>query len=97
MNKLRLKTLKAIRVGQIVSGVGMAAYFVCCALALPEIVIAAVSGVFALAALWTLFSLLLYAEEHEADISYNTIWGQTALVVLLGVCCYLTVRGILRG
>lgn len=96
MGRLLLKNLHQLHIGQILSGVGFVLYAVGSALALPDGVMAVGLVIFTLIALWTLLSVIAYPEEQRTeDISYNMIWGQSALTILLGACTFLTIRSMM--
>lgn len=96
MEKRPQTTLRRIRMGQIASGVGFVLYAAGSALELPETVMAAGLVLFTLVAVCTLLGIIAYPEEErKQDISFNVIWGQSALTILLGGCAYLTIRSLL--
>lgn len=91
--KFLLTEKKQFNAGAVVSGVGLLAYLVCSALALPETVIGIIAIAFALAAVYTLLSIALFPKaRRKAELSYNILWGQGALTILLVACAYLSIR-----
>lgn len=96
MKKLFLKNLHQLHMGQILSGIGFVLYAAGSALALPDGVLAVGLVIFTLIALWTLLSVMTYPKKRKKqEISYNIIWGQSALTILLGACAYLTIRSMI--
>lgn len=91
--KFLLTEKKQLNAGAVVSGVGLLAYLVCSALAVSETVTGIVAIAFALAAAYTLLSIVLYPKERKKEeISYNILWGQGALTILLCAAAYLSIQ-----
>ena len=93
MEKFFLQTIRAIHRGQIVSALGIVAYFLLCAVKAPEIVIAVVLVLFTLFAVWVLLSVIAYPDRTE--ISYNITWGQSAVTLILFAVMYLTIKSLI--
>ena len=93
MEKFLLQSLHAIHIGQIVSALGIAVYFVLCALSVPEAAIAVVLVIFTLISVWVLLSVIAYPER--AEISYNITWGQSAVTLILFTVMYLTLKSLI--
>ncbi|MEG1657616.1 MAG: hypothetical protein RR288_01030 [Oscillibacter sp.] len=91
--KLFLTNKKQLGMGAIVSGVGLLLYLIGSALALPQTVLGIVAIAFALAAVYTMASIVFYPKaRRKAELSYNILWGQAALTILLVACAYLHLR-----
>ena len=96
MKNLLFHNLHQLHVGQILSGVGFLLFAVGSALALPDLWMAVLLAIFTLIALWTLLSIVFYPKKQKIlDVSYNIIWGQSALTFLLGACAVLTIRELM--
>ena len=93
VNHLLLKNLHQLRIGQIVSALGFAVYIVCSALNSAESVQLAVLVLFSLIALWTMASVIFYPRARKKEeVSYNVVWGQGAVTIVLVACTVLTIR-----
>lgn len=91
--KLFFTKRSQLNAGAITSGVGLLAYLACAALGLPEVISGLVAIAFAMAAVYTFLSILLWPKERKKEeIGYNLLWGQGALTILLTACAVLTVR-----
>ena len=91
-------TKKQINGGAIVSGIGFLLYLVGSALGWPVDLVDILLIAFAVVALWTFVSLMVYPEERrKAELTYSIWWGQGALTVLLVACAVLTIRQRLSG
>lgn len=91
--KFFLTNKKQLGAGAIVSGVGALAYLVGSALALPQTLLGILAVAFAVAAVYTMASIVFYPKaRRKAELSYNILWGQAALTILLVACAYLSVR-----
>ena len=98
MNKIFAKTLRQVTAGRIISGVGLALYLAGSALELSDRVMLVPLILFALAALWTMLSIVLLPRKlREQEGTVGLIWGQFAVTVLLVGCAVLTVRALLAG
>ena len=93
MEKFFLQTIRAIHRGQIVSALGIVAYFLLCAVKAPEPVIAVVLVIFTLFAVWVLLSVIAHPDRTE--ISYNITWGQSAVTLILAAVTYLTLKSLI--
>ena len=93
MEKFFLSTLRGIHRGQIVSALGIGAYFLLCAVKAPEVAIAVVLVLFTLFALWVLLSIIAYPDRTE--ISYNILWGHGAVTLMLFAVMYLTLKSLI--
>jgi membrane protein implicated in regulation of membrane protease activity len=93
---LFLNTQKQLHAGEIVSGAGFLLYIALSALKIPEAALAAELAVFSVFSVWTLVSMIVYPRSRKKkEVSYNLLWGQGALTILLVACEVLTVRGLL--
>ena len=86
-----LQTVKQMNNGAIVSGIGFLLYVAASALhldALADILVIA----FGVVAVYVLASVAVGRKKDNKAVSYNLLWGQTALTILLVGCAVLTIR-----
>ena len=86
-----LQTVKQMNNGAIVSGIGFLLYVAASALhldALADILVIA----FGVVAVYVLASVAEGRKKDKKAVSYNLLWGQTALTILLVGCAGLTSR-----
>ena len=86
-----LQTVKQMNNGATVSGIGFLLYVAASALhldALADILVIA----FGVVAVYVLASVAEGRKKDKKAVSYNLLWGQTALTILLVGCAVLTIR-----
>ena len=81
-----LQTTKQMNIGAAVSGVGFLLYLAASALGDGTAIVLGV------AALYVFASIAAGRRRDKEAVSYNLLWGQTALTVLLVACAVLGVR-----
>ena len=86
-----LKTVKEMNIGAAASGIGFLLYLLASAVA-PTIVADVVSWVFGVIALYVWFSVMAGRHEDKEAVSYNLLWGQSALTLMLVACAVLSIR-----
>ena len=86
-----LKTVKEMNIGAAVSGIGFLLYLLASAV-VPGIVADVVSWVFGVIALYVWFSVMAGRHEDKEAVSYNLLWGQSALTLMLVACAVLSIR-----
>ena len=86
-----LKTVKEMNIGAVVSGVGFLLYLLASAL-VPGIVAELVACVFGLLALYVWFSVMAGRHEDKEAVSYNLLWGQSAVTLMLVACAVLSIK-----
>lgn len=86
-----LRDLKHLNLGAIVSGIGFLLYLLASALGLKGAA-DAVSLIFGAVSLYVFFSVAEGRRRDKEAVSYNLLWGQGALTLLLCMCAVLTVR-----
>lgn len=88
------QTQKQMNNGAIASGIGFAGYLVLMALEMEQIA-NFVAIAFGVVALWTLLSVAIGRRRDKEAVSYNLLWGQGALTVLMVACAVLSVQALL--
>lgn len=86
-----LQTVKQMNNGAIVSGIGFLLYVAASALEL-DVLAGILAIAFGIAALYVLVSVAEGRKRDKKTVSYNLLWGQTALTILLVGCAVLTIR-----
>ena len=86
-----LQTVKQMNNGAIVSGIGFLLYVAASALEL-DVLAGILAIAFGIAALYVLVSVAEGRKRDKKAVSYNLLWGQTALTILLVGCAVLTIR-----
>ncbi len=86
-----LQTTKQMNIGAAVSGVGFLLYLAASALG-SRALADGTAIVFGVAALYVFASIAAGRRRDKEAVSYNLLWGQTALTVLLVACAVLGVR-----
>jgi len=86
-----LKTVKEMNIGAAVSAAGFLLYLLASALA-PRIVVDAIAVVFGIIALYVWFSVMAGRHEDKEAVSYNLLWGQSAVTLMLVACAVLGIR-----
>ena len=90
-----LHTVGKVHGGQAASAIGFLVYLAGAALGLSDGVLCGILLIFSAVAVWTLASILTYpGERRKRELSYNVVWGQSAVTVLLVACAALTVRDL---
>ncbi|MEY8388814.1 hypothetical protein AALC17_16285 [Oscillospiraceae bacterium 38-13] len=87
-----LQGVKQLNRGAMVSGLGFVLYLGAAALGWRTAA-DILSLAFALAALYVYASVAAERRRDKEAVSYNLLWGQGALTVLLCMCAAVTVRG----
>lgn len=89
--QLLLRDVRRMNLGAVVSGVGFLLYLGASAL---EWAAAAnlLALIFAPASLYVFASVAAGRRRDKEAVSYNLLWGQGALTILLCMCAALTVR-----
>lgn len=88
---LLLQTKKQMNNGAIATGAGFVLYLVLLALGL-ELPADLVAIAFSVVGIYTSLSVLEGRQRDKEDVSYNLLWGQLALTILLTACAVLAVR-----
>ena len=86
-----LQTVKQMNNGAIVSGIGFLLYVAASALQL-EVLADILVIAFGIVAVYVLVSVAEGRKKDNKAVSYNLLWGQTALTILLVGCAVLTIR-----
>lgn len=86
-----LQTVKQMNNGAIISGIGFLLYVAASALEL-DVLAGILAIAFGIAALYVLVSVAEGRKQDKKAVSYNLLWGQTALTILLVGCAVLTIR-----
>ena len=86
-----LQTVKQMNNGAIVSGIGFLLYVAASALQL-EVLADILVIAFGIVAVYVLVSVAEGRKKDKKAVSYNLLWGQTALTILLVGCAVLTIR-----
>ena len=86
-----LQTVKQMNNGAIVSGIGFLLYVAASALQLDVLADILVIA-FGIVAVYVLASVAEGRKKDNKAVSYNLLWGQTALTILLVGCAVLTIR-----
>ena len=86
-----LQTVKQMNNGAIVSGIGFLLYVAASALQL-EVLADILVIAFGIVAVYVLVSVAEGRKKDKTAVSYNLLWGQTALTILLVGCAVLTIR-----
>lgn len=86
-----LQTPRQLNLGAIVSGVGFLLYLLASALERRGVADAA-ALLFALVSLYVFASVAAGRVRDRESVSYNLLWGQGALALLLCACAVLAVR-----
>ena len=90
-NRFLLRTVRQMNRGAIVSGVGFLLYLGASALewtAAADIL----ALIFAPVSLYVFASVAAGRQRDKETVSYNLLWGQGALALLLCMCAALTIR-----
>ena len=90
-NGFLLKTVKEMNIGAGVSGVGFLLYLLASAV-VPGIVAELVAWVFGLFSLYVWFSVMAGRHEDKEAVSYNLLWGQSAVTLMLVACAVLSLK-----
>lgn len=88
---LLLRTVRQMNMGAIVSGVGFLLYLGASALARTTAA-DVLALVFAPVSLYVFASVAAGRQRDKEMVSYNLLWGQGALTLLLCMCAALTIR-----
>lgn len=86
-----LQTVKEMNIGAVVSGVGFLLYLLASAV-VPGIVADVVAGVFGVISLYVWFSVMAGRHADKDAVSYNLLWGQSAVTLMLVACAVLSIR-----
>lgn len=86
-----LRTVRQMNAGAIVSGIGFALYLIASALG-KEAAADGIAVVFGVVALYVFVSISEGRRLDKEAVSYNLLWGQGALTLLLVGCAVLTVK-----
>lgn len=85
-----------VHTGEVLSGVGFLVYLIGSGVKLPDAVLCVPLVIFSAAAVWTLVSILTYPKERKREeLSYNILWGQGAVTILLLAGTVLTIKSLL--
>lgn len=90
-NSLLLQSVRQMNLGAIVSGTGFLLYLGAAALGWRDAA-DVLSLVFTLVSLYVFASVAAGRRRDREAVSYNLLWGQGALAILLCLCAALTVR-----
>ena len=86
---------KLLNLGSIVSAAGLAFYFLGRALALPEMSVTVVTFLAVLVGTGTLLGMIaLRQDAGKEGVSYNRMFGQAALEVLLALATVVVWKGL---
>ena len=91
-----LQSTKQLNGGAMVCGAGFLAYILLAALGLVRLA-DALALVFGAASAYVFVCVALARRRDKEAVSYNLLWGQLALTLLLGGCAVLTLRELLGG
>ena len=86
-----LREVRQMNLGAIVSGVGFLLYLGAAALG-RQTAAELLSLAFAVVSLYVFVSVAAGRKRDKEAVSYNLLWGQGALAILLCLCAALTVR-----
>ena len=86
-----LQSKKEMNIGVATSGIGFLLYLAASAMA-STIVADAIACVFGLIALYVWFSVMAAREEDKESVSFNLLWGQSALTLMLVGFAVLAIR-----
>ena len=86
-----LKTVKEMNIGACVSGVGFLLYLLASAVT-SALVADIVAWVFGVIALYVWFSVMAGRQEDKEAVSYNLLWGQSAVTLMLVACAVLSLK-----
>ena len=86
-----LESVKELNRGAVVSAVGFLLYLLASAV-VPGIVADVIAWVFGLIALYVWFSVMAGRHEDKEKVSYNLLWGQSAVTLMLVACAVLSIR-----
>lgn len=86
-----LREVRQMNLGAIVSGVGFLLYLGAAALG-RQTAAELLSLAFAAVSLYVFVSVAAGRKRDKEAVSYNLLWGQGALAILLCLCAALTVR-----
>ena len=86
-----LQTVRQMNAGAVVSGLGFLLYLGAAALG-PEGVRDGAALVFGLVSLYVFVSVAEGRRRDKEAVSYNLLWGQGALTLLLCMCAALALR-----
>lgn len=86
-----LREVRQMNLGAIVSGVGFLLYLGAAALG-RQTAAELLSLAFAVVSLYVFASVAAGRKRDKEAVSYNLLWGQGALAILLCLCAALTVR-----
>ena len=86
-----LRDVRQMNLGAIVSGIGVLLYLGAAALGRQDAA-DVLSLVFGLVSLYVFASVAAGRRRDKEAVSYNLLWGQGALAILLCLCAALTVR-----
>lgn len=90
-NRFLLRSTRQMNLGAIISGVGFLVYLG--ASVLERIGLSNVLAlVFAPVSLYVFASVAAGRRQDKEAVSYNLLWGQGALTILLCMCAALTIR-----
>lgn len=95
-NTLLLRGVKQLNLGAVVSGIGFLLYLGAAALGWQGAA-DVLSLAFAPVSLYVFASVAAGRKRDKEAVSYNLLWGQGALALLLCLCAVLTVREWLGG
>ena len=90
-NRLLLRNIRQMNLGAIISGVGFLLYLGASALAWTGLA-GVLALIFAPASLYVFASVAAGRSRDKEMVSYNLLWGQGALTILLCMCAALTIR-----
>ena len=85
---LLLQTKKQMNNGAVATGLGFVLYMVLLVLGL-EMAADLVAIAFGVVGIYVSLSVLEARQKDRNEISYNLLWGQLALTILLGACAVL--------
>lgn len=86
-----LRTVKEMNIGAAVSAAGFLLYLLAAAVA-PRIIVDAVAVLFGVFALYVWASVLAGRRKDKEAVSYNLLWGQSAVTLMLVACAVLGIR-----
>lgn len=90
-NGFFLQTTKQMNLGAAVSGIGFLLYLAASALG-SRALADGVAAVFGLVSIYVFVSIAAGRRRDKEAVSYNLLWGQAALMVLLVACAVLGVK-----
>lgn len=88
---LLLQTKKQMNNGAVATGLGFVLYMVLLVLGL-EMAADLVAIAFGVVGIYVSLSVLEGRSRDKEDVSYNLLWGQLALTILLVACAVLAVK-----